>query len=217
MTRLCNIDGCGGRHKGHGLCDKHVQRLRRLGTTDDPKWQTFEERFWSKVDRRGPDDCWPWTAATNEHGYGVMRPAGKRTGPSVKAHRVSAELAGMTIIGLYVLHSCDNPICVNPSHLRPGTALQNSRDMVSRLRTCHGERRPQARLTAEQVIAIRQRHAAGESRPALAAEFGTSNANIGHILNGNTWRHLLPTPPMAEVVGSALVEAITGESLETAS
>ena len=55
---------------------------------------SLESRFWSKVRKLGPDDCWPWLAATNEHGYGVMRPEGRRIGPTVKAHRVSALLDG---------------------------------------------------------------------------------------------------------------------------
>ena len=55
---------------------------------------SLESRFWPKVRKLGPDDCWPWLAATNEHGYGVMRPEGRRTGPTVKAHRVAALLDG---------------------------------------------------------------------------------------------------------------------------
>ena len=79
---------------------------------------SLESRFWSKVRKLGPGDCWPWLAATNEHGYGVMRPEG--TGPTVKAHRVSALLDGRDPAGRVVLHSCDNPPCVNPAHLVVG-------------------------------------------------------------------------------------------------
>ncbi len=211
-SRGCAISGCQGKHKGRGLCGKHLQRLRLTGSTADPVRPTFQERFWVKVDRRGPNDCWPWTAAVNEHGYGVMRPPGKRTGPAIKAHRVSAEFAGMAIDGLDVLHSCDNPPCVNPAHLRTGTAAENSRDMVRRWRSCYGERQNHAKLTEAQVLEIRERRAAGEMRNALAAEFGVSGSTISNIANGQTWRHLSAvSPQVGEWIGRRLRAALHSE------
>lgn len=159
------------------------------------KRMTFQERFWAKVDRRGPDECWPWTAALNESGYGVMRPnTDRRNGPTVKAHRIAAQLAGMQIEGLKVLHSCDNPPCVNPAHLRPGTMAENSADMVSRSRTCHGERRPQSKLTDAAVTEIRRRYKAGEYRRVLASEFGVSGAAITSAATGQGWAHVMEPP-----------------------
>lgn len=156
---------------------------------------TLEQRFWSKVDRRGPDDCWPWTAALNESGYGVMRPdTTRRNGPTIKAHRVSAQLAGMRIEGLKVLHSCDNPICVNPAHLRPGTMQDNSTDMVRRGRSTYGENKALAKLTDAAVIEIRRRSRAGEYRKVLAREFGVSPATISNVALGQTWTHIAEPP-----------------------
>lgn len=87
------------------------------------------ERFWEKVDRRGPDECWMWTASRRALGYGQIRIGGK----SRKAHRVAYELANGPIpAGMAVLHGCDNPPCVNPAHLRAGTMTDNVRDMVTR-------------------------------------------------------------------------------------
>ena len=80
-TRRCTVPGCDRKHKGHGLCDLHRQRLARTGTTDSPV-RTLAERFWEKVDKRGPDECWLWTAAKKDGGYGVMRPEGQRSGPT---------------------------------------------------------------------------------------------------------------------------------------
>lgn len=90
------------------------------------------ERFWGNVDKTGNGprgECWHWVAARNEHGYGMMR-IRKR---SIRAHRISALLAGkLTDASLDVCHECDNPQCVNPSHLFVGTALDNMRDMVKK-------------------------------------------------------------------------------------
>jgi len=168
----------------------HDQRLKRTGTTDDPPRKTFTDRFWEKVDRRGADDCWEWTAALNEHGYGVMRPEGRRTGPTIKAHRVSLSLAGVDIDGLVIRHSCDNPPCVNPAHLSVGTKADNSADMVARGRSPRGSRSGASKLTERQVAEIRARQAAGELHRVLAADYGVSRATITNIVTGRTWRHV---------------------------
>ncbi|MEU8199394.1 HNH endonuclease [Microbispora amethystogenes] len=151
---------------------------------------SLESRFWSKVDKRGPDDCWPWTGATNQHGYGVMRPEGRRSGPTVKAHRVSLTLAGIDPDGWCVLHSCDNRKCVNPAHLRLGTKADNTRDMLTKQRGLVGQRNGHAKLTDTQAAEIRRRRLAGERRDVLAAEFHVSGATITRIANGEGWRHV---------------------------
>ena len=188
-TRHCSIDGCGRPHKGHGLCNMHLIRKRKTGTTDSFV-RSQEERFWEKVDRRGPDECWEWTAATNDRGYGVMRPAGQRSGPTVKAHRYSAELAGMDIDGRHVLHSCDNPPCVNPSHLRPGTDAENMGDAKERERVPRGSRRPESRLTESQVRDIKRLLADGAMHKDIAARYGVNRATITMINTGKTWTHV---------------------------
>ena len=164
--------------------------MKRTGTTDDPPKKTLADRFWEKVDRRGPDECWPWTRATNEHGYGVMRPEGQRSGPTVRAHRVSLMLAGVDIDGLVIRHSCDNPPCVNPAHLSVGTEADNSADMVARDRHARGSRNGTSKLTEHQVIAIRARCAAGEMHRVVATDFGVSRPTITGIVNSKTWRHV---------------------------
>ncbi len=89
------------------------------------------ERFWKKVEVRGPDECWLWQAATNEHGYGIIRINGK----NVKAHRVALSRGAVEPPpDVAALHSCDNPPCVNPRHLRWGTQQDNIRDMHERAR-----------------------------------------------------------------------------------
>ena len=189
-TRVCSVADCGKPHRRNGLCDTHDQRMKRTGTTDAPARKTLADRFWEKVDRRSPDECWPWTAATNEHGYGVMRPMGRRSGPTIKAHRVSLMLAGVEVGDLVVRHSCDNPPCVNPAHLSVGTKADNSADMVSRDRHARGSRSGTSKLTERQVVEIRARQAAGELHRVLAAEYGVSRTTITQIVSGKTWRHV---------------------------
>jgi len=196
-ARGCFVADCPNIHKGRGYCDKHLQRVRKYGSPNDRR-PTFEDRFWVKVDKNGPvpehrpdlGPCWIWTSATNEHGYGVMRPEGRRSGPTVKAHRVSVTLDGRDPSGLNVLHRCDNPPCARPDHLIIGTKADNSQDMIAKGRGLVGERNGHAKLTAEQVVDIRRRRAAGERRKDLAAEFGVSGAAITRVANGEGWRHV---------------------------
>ena len=82
------------------------------------------ERFWSKV-KKQPNGCWEWQAAKTRLGYGRFAPEGT----TVKAHRVSFELCkGPIPDGMHVMHSCDNPPCVNPEHLSLGSNQDNVND-----------------------------------------------------------------------------------------
>ena len=95
---------------------------------------TTEERFWSKVNITDNDKCWEWKAGANGEGYGVFYPNGAIGGP-VRAHRYSYEIThGAIEPGKLILHSCDNPRCVNPHHLRQGTQSDNLMDREKRKR-----------------------------------------------------------------------------------
>lgn len=82
------------------------------------------DRFWSKVDRGAPDECWPWKASTFHHGYGQFK-----VHPDNRlAHRVAYELArGPIPDGLTIDHLCRNKLCQNPSHLEVVTIAENIR------------------------------------------------------------------------------------------
>jgi hypothetical protein len=105
--------------------------VRREVSMSGPTLKPLSERFWVKVDKRGPDECWQWIGIRNEDGYGR---------PYLRAHRVSWQIAnGRDPGSLFVCHSCDNPSCVNPNHLWLGTNTVNLRDMVAKGR--HGNQR----------------------------------------------------------------------------
>lgn len=90
-------------------------------------------RFWSKVDRSGgPDACWNWTSALRSKGYGDFLVRGKER---CAAHRLSYIWAyGPIPNGLFVLHRCDNKLCVNPAHLFLGTHHDNMNDLTTKRR-----------------------------------------------------------------------------------
>ena len=140
------------------------------------------DRFWSKVDRSG--DCWLWKASRTADGYGVIRWAGK----SRKAHRVAWVIAAGEIpAGKLVLHRCDVPGCVRPSHLFLGTDADNARDRTEKGRGAKGERMGRAKLTWREVDAIRIRVAAGEMQKTLAAEFDVATSTIARIITRERW------------------------------
>lgn len=97
------------------------------------------ERYLEKVDRRGPDDCWEWTAARFDKGYGAFRLGDKQ----MKAHRFGYEAQiGPIPEGQYVLHRCDNPPCQNPTHWFLGNPQgQRRRPAVEGARSHRGAER----------------------------------------------------------------------------
>jgi hypothetical protein len=162
---------------------------------------SVEERFWSKVQRGGVDECWPWTKECNSAGYGRFR-LGRVAGQSrsVQAHRFAAETATGERIGpgLLILHSCDNPPCCNPAHLRPGTAKDNAADAIARGRLRplpyekqqRGSERPAAVLTEEDIPEIRMRLRRGDKQRDIAAAYGVTQNAIKVINLRKGWSHV---------------------------
>jgi len=96
-----------------------------------------EDRFWKKVDIRGSDDCWGWTASKNNDGYGQFHFKRKCR----RAHRVVLVIFGRMNISddVVVMHTCDNPSCVNPNHLVIGTQSENMWDASKKGRLFHSD------------------------------------------------------------------------------
>lgn len=111
-----------------------------------------------------------------------------------RAHRVAWRLVNGPIPeGMWVLHHCDNPSCVNPKHLFLGTPKDNAQDMIKKGRQGdnRGENAGGAKLTAEDVRAIRREYArGGVTQRALARRYGVSKGSIWYIVNYGTWKHL---------------------------
>ena len=139
------------------------------------------KRFWGKVDRGDPVDCWLWTASRAPKGYGHIWIDGRVQ----RANRVAYELThGPIPDGQMVRHKCDNPACCNPAHLELGTNKDNMRDRAERGRTSRGEHRPASKLTTEQVAEIRARFAAGGATiQALANDYSIHRSQISRIIN----------------------------------
>lgn len=158
----------------------------------------IEERFWSKVDRRGDDECWPWTGARSVQGYGKLFAGRSPTGAVMhhKAHRLSWEIANDRAVpeGRFILHSCDNRPCVNPRHLREGDHDDNMRDRAVRGRGKQqlGEASPCAKLTETQVRQIIEelRRFPRRSQAAIAADFGIKQPQVSRIMHRKSWPHL---------------------------
>lgn len=149
-------------------------------------------RFWAKV-QLSPG-CWLWTAARAGKGYGAFYFDGKQG----YAHRYVWQLFfGSAPNGLWVLHRCDTPTCVNPYHLFLGTRLDNADDcwfkgrMVFPTLRAVGSAHGHAKLTEAQVAAIRAEYAVGQtSYSVLAGKYNVSVSRIGSIVTRKTWRHI---------------------------
>jgi hypothetical protein len=130
----CKEDGCNNNIFSSGFCAKHYQKLRRSGVIlsgTKPRGSP-EERFFRFVNKKSDLDCWYWTG--NKRGnYGVFA-IGARSLGNVLAHRFSWSMYNKQEIpkGMVVMHSCDNPLCVNPAHLSVGTPMQNTHDMLKK-------------------------------------------------------------------------------------
>lgn len=118
MTKTCSVKECERPHYARGFCKLHYQRVRRSGSIELPTW---EQRFWSNVNKESDHGCWEWFAATT-NGYGQFKAQGRQA----PAHRISWELLNGPIPErMLVDHRCHNRQCVNPEHLRLVTNAQN--------------------------------------------------------------------------------------------
>lgn len=144
------------------------------------------ERIASRTDKSG--DCWLWVGTKDRDGYGVINIDRRMR----FTHRVVWEHTnGKSPKGLCVCHRCDEPACINPSHLFLGTHADNMRDMFAKGRanpqSRRGEKNARAKLTEAAVIAIR-----ADKRPFrfIARDHGVVPAHISNVKARKTWRHV---------------------------
>jgi len=164
------------------------------------RWGNPVVRFWSSVDKsERPKSCWIWKAGKDKYGYGIFCCGGD----NYRAHRVAYQLTqGEIPKGKCVLHHCDNPSCVNPSHLFVGTHADNVRDKVAKGRQARGDTLRSNRiflkggavgtskLNEEQVKEIRSLAAMGLHRKKIAEKFNVHKDTIRDIIRRKIWKHI---------------------------
>jgi hypothetical protein len=150
-------------------------------------YESIHERFWSKVDKSGPDDCWEWRGTRNPRGYGVFQ-RGRGIGTTL-SHR-QAWLFSLGEITDCILHHCDNPSCCNPAHLFDGNRDTNNKDMAAKGRSARGTRRPGVRLSESQVIEIRATHpkdVSWSNCKAAAKKYGVDIGTVAAVAHRKSW------------------------------
>lgn len=152
----------------------------------------MNDRFWSKVEIQGTDECWPWTGRKFPAGYGAFDVVSSQNRRTIAegAHRIAfVSHHGAIPEGTEVCHTCDNRECCNPAHLFAGTRKENLADMTRK-----GRRKGCIKLTEEQVIAAMARMLTGkESQSAIARSFNVDPNTIRNIWTGRNWSHLFTT------------------------
>lgn len=149
-----------------------VQTHAILGPTD-----VFEQRF------NKTDGCWEWTGTHNGYGYGIFLLPGEKP---VRAHRYSYEyFVGPIPEGKIIMHTCDNPPCVNPAHLRVGTKAENNADTGNKRRHHYGIDHWNGRLTPEQVADIIN---SPDTQKTIAKRYNINQSHVSRIKRGISHR-----------------------------
>lgn len=142
------------------------------------------QRFFSKVEFHGEDDCWIWRGAIKDNGYGNFYAQGK----NINAHKAAFIFAyGCVPEGSHLMHTCDNRVCVNPHHIKSGTRQQNMDDMVSKGRASHGSMRWNTFLSELEVAYIRQLFDRGISVSNISSTLGMKYQTVYQIAKRKRW------------------------------
>ena len=178
------MDDCSAPLKARGLCQRHYVRLLNHGDPSVlkvPRGDALARmRYygWTVT----PEGCWEWNGRRNNEGYGQLEYRRKAT----RAHRVAyMAWVGPIPEGMLIRHTCDNPPCINPDHLTPGTNHDNTMDKVARKRLGRV-----AILDEDDVRAIRAGLARGVSAASLARAYGVHQTTISNIRTGKRWSHV---------------------------
>lgn len=197
---------------GPSRCNQHRNGPNRRHTITMPTTtkqipplsEKDKARFWAKVDKRGDNECWPWTGHRKKFGHGAFR----LSGGLATASRVAMALTGAEIPpGLFVCHRCDVPYCCNPSHLFLGTSLDNAQDRERKGRgnqlrgDAHPSRtmpetRPRGQeintaiLNPEKVTELRRLSSLGVNNAELGRRFGITKAAARLVVIRKNWKHV---------------------------
>ncbi len=186
---ICTIDECGQPTQAVKLCGKHYFRLRKYG---NPHYHHLSpearcERFWRRVNKGAPEECWEWLGPVNKDGYGTV----KFKGVSHNASRVALWLASGREPNPLALHKCDNPICCNPNHLYEGTHAQNIADKVRRHRQASGEQIGGSVYKEADIRRVCQLLSqGGRPKTEIARITGVKVDTVKSVYRRSQWRHI---------------------------
>jgi len=160
----------------------NIEKIRRQKEIDIVNNRGIEEKVWSKIRKKGEDDCWLWTGSKTPSGYGRIY----INGETIRANRLVYILTkGFISEDKIILHTCNNKLCVNPKHLKEGTNLENSQQMVEDGRQVSGN----TILTKENVSKIRELYNTGKySYEILSDKFGITKGNTVQIIRNELWK-----------------------------
>ncbi len=190
MIAVCSKCGC-----SHEKTHRNRTKCERCTVSG----KTVQQRFFERVSKEGPshpynsgaEKCWLWTGSVDVYGYGDLRVDGKR----MKAHRLSWMLHfGEVNSETHVLHCCDNPLCVNPSHLFLGTHQENMADMVRKGRVNYsGFVWAKSKLSESQRAQLIDMALSGISHTKISNHFGVTRAYVWQLAKANGWSGKLAT------------------------
>lgn len=185
---VCCIDGCNNEARTRGYCTKHYVRLMRYGDPVSRRNVSREELGYKLsfyiISNNG---CWEWQKGFNSKGYPTLYHFGKKR----YAHRLSySHHNNVDIDSLdVVMHTCDNPKCINPAHLVGGSQKDNIHDMIAKDRHLYGERRAM-RFTEKDVLTILSMAKNGIKQKEIISKFNSTQSSISAITCRRTWRHI---------------------------
>lgn len=154
-----------------------------------PGYEEKEARFLKLVTKT--PRCWIWSGAiSNKEGYGRIQIEKER----MSAHRLSYSIyKGDLPEGLFVCHTCDNRLCVNPDHLFLGSHLENVADCILKGRHTRGDKHGARKLSEDAVREMRRLYATGEyTQEQLGKKYGIDRPYATRIINRKQWKHVSP-------------------------
>ena len=188
IPKTCSFDGCDRQAKAKSLCQSHYCQLHRGETLRPLQYRLPSGLTLGQVVNRIRSDrieidsvtgCWNYTAGLSASGYAYVQVAGR----PIPMHRLFCEhYHGPAPEGTEACHSCDNPKCQNPGHLRWDT---HSANLIDNSRT--GPRHVSLKLSAEQIPDIRKRIESGERLDSIARDYGVTGGCIGKVKSRKNW------------------------------
>lgn len=144
------------------------------------------KRFWNGIDIIGKNECWNWKKSVDKFGYGKVKISGKM----YLCHRLAFSSfyeIDYPDSSVNIMHSCDNPKCCNPFHLRQGTLKENMQDMIRKGRQSKNSK-PNRHMTKESAECLRKEFLNGSSKLSLSRKYNISPQTVRQIIKNEIWK-----------------------------